>query len=1649
MNQLTKFLVDSILNEGDESLSTVALFGGGFKPPTKGHLDVVLQGLRDNPEVKQVYILVGSGVRNGITQEESVKIWKIYKRFIPVSTQIVAVQSPFSYIKTYLQDHQDENVYIFIGARPDNDEDEKDVAERSAYAKKYSEKAFPVKVTTPGNISGTKARAAAKQSKEAFYQFLPDQLSTQDKEEIYNIILPTLNEVGEGSSKPYEWREDFDEYVFTTDNNIGYIVSLSEMSEGDKMGIAVEFLAKTPEMDGYSSKIEVGKGELFRVMATIIDIIKSHLSKNPEIEFILYSPSKKTGEGDIGNQRDKLYKIFLQKQIPGIRIRDIGTSAVIAYLPKRDELNLEINKPGDGNAAPYGSGYNKVDEKKDPKKGTGKKSKGSDNLNENASYSKDIDVKGKILELTKHMLAKGMNIKPLPKVKFVNGDSNNAREFLGKTAYYNPENQTITLYTEGRHPKDIVKSFSHEMIHHIQNLEDRLGDISTTNTMKDDRLDKLEQEANLKGTMTFRNWTDSLNEGKQVSTIYHYTTFEAGLKILQSNQFRSGEAADSTNAKPVFAVSFTRDKRFHDSHVVGFDESSFGNKPQLRFTIDGNKLSNRFSVQPHSQGGAFSKNRKGFEAEERVVSNKPFTIPLSDYLMSVDVLLEYKKTSNEYDILSTVDYEMYAPLRAKIIKFAQDKNLPINLIVNKNGDPWPDKVKNTLIQKILDWFTMKEANLKGTMTFRNWTDSLNEDLSNISLDYIKTKLPKLDSYPKSDIILSKGDFVYLEIPQDANNPYSMVYEIKVFDIKDGTLVAQSSFDYDNNNKLKGTLDVRPDKRRMGIATEIYKLAEKVIGDTIFPEEKHTEDAEKFWRQKNRSFGPQNYDSLNEVKYTNPNFELEWEEAVRYPEFKEMGKENWIKVAKQGKLVNYSSIKDVLGNVDLNFDNLEEPKKQRFQSAFKNGTVETPIAVKFSENDYDLVAGNTRLSGLVKNGEDPKIWIVNIGSINEYDNSGPTTPKTYIVKDDGTYKEVPIKLLSKIPNLTYDMGGGETNYYPEKNIVIIDNIPIEEFVKDPGEIKDEKIYVEYNLNQSYSFPKANKILVAQLVYHLDDIKSFAKTVANSLKDGGVIEFFSDVMSKEDKMFLEYLSSEFGFEIPLTLSKYKNSTIEITKNKYTPPTEYYIYEITDDIGDISKISTTKKGSWWKYVKVKGNLNFKSIEGLNPEHFNQLGLEPNEALKKQLEQFSEILGYNIIKIKKLNESNKPYKHKHGFDDKLGKDPFGLNQFAREIAEEVISEGRYDTLANKLSSIAFKAFKDIHDRGDKEGSFKFRVDTPDDEHDIPSEDFYFDFEGKVEITDDEYGVDGGANSGFDNGGNEITPLLSVKFKIPKNPSNTYPTWQDISFDIKDVIRHELEHLTQDGDNEKPGKYIEDDQLLRDLIDAKLLPKAQYFKLEKEIDAMLQGLYFKAKKLKRPYKKVIDDYLATQSITQEEKNDILKIWRSRVKALSLPLFESEGISELFTIYLDIDGVIADFDKRFTELAGMGPREYEDSFGSEKFWDFIDIKHKIKFFSKMDWMPEGKKLYNFIKQFDHKLLSAPSKNDASKVGKRIWAKENTPETQLILSPAYNKKNYADKSNILIDDREKNIQQWKDAGGIGILFKSTDQVIDELKKIMNL
>jgi len=93
-------------------------------------------------------------------------------------------------------------------------------------------------------------------------------------------------------------------------------------------------------------------------------------------------------------------------------------------------------------------------------------------------------------------------------------DTTNGQNILGKTAYYNPDQMSVTLYTDFRHPKDIMRSLSHELVHHTQNCRGDLNSSSTNEVgegyaQKDKHLRKMEEEAYLKGNMCFRDWEDT------------------------------------------------------------------------------------------------------------------------------------------------------------------------------------------------------------------------------------------------------------------------------------------------------------------------------------------------------------------------------------------------------------------------------------------------------------------------------------------------------------------------------------------------------------------------------------------------------------------------------------------------------------------------------------------------------------------------------------------------------------------------------------------------------------------------------------------------------------------------------------------------------------------------------------------------------------------------------------------------------------------------------------------------------------------------------------------------------------------------------------------------------------------------------------
>lgn len=107
-------------------------------------------------------------------------------------------------------------------------------------------------------------------------------------------------------------------------------------------------------------------------------------------------------------------------------------------------------------------------------------------------------------------ISKTYKVRPFPVVKISN--VNQGDEVFIRTGYYNPDEKMIKLFAKGRHPKDVLRSFAHEMIHHYQNLEKRLTSdaYSGEEIINDDRLMKLEGEAYLKGNIVFRSWTESI-----------------------------------------------------------------------------------------------------------------------------------------------------------------------------------------------------------------------------------------------------------------------------------------------------------------------------------------------------------------------------------------------------------------------------------------------------------------------------------------------------------------------------------------------------------------------------------------------------------------------------------------------------------------------------------------------------------------------------------------------------------------------------------------------------------------------------------------------------------------------------------------------------------------------------------------------------------------------------------------------------------------------------------------------------------------------------------------------------------------------------------------------------------------------------------
>jgi hypothetical protein len=177
-----------LLEQGREA---VVILPGGFKPPHKGHFEALKYLLKSG--AKQAKVFIGKKERDGITQEQSLKIWNIYKKYIPANVEVVAVTgvdktgreaTPLSMTYDFIEDNKSNFSKFIVGA---GEEDLKRFKGLEANKEKYPNTTVISIPPQFDRISGTATRKSIQNKEEGALNFVPNE-AVKDADTIRQIL---------------------------------------------------------------------------------------------------------------------------------------------------------------------------------------------------------------------------------------------------------------------------------------------------------------------------------------------------------------------------------------------------------------------------------------------------------------------------------------------------------------------------------------------------------------------------------------------------------------------------------------------------------------------------------------------------------------------------------------------------------------------------------------------------------------------------------------------------------------------------------------------------------------------------------------------------------------------------------------------------------------------------------------------------------------------------------------------------------------------------------------------------------------------------------------------------------------------------------------------------------------------------------------------------------------------------------------------------------------------------------------------------------------------------------------------------------------------------------------------------------------------
>lgn len=149
-------------------------------------------------------------------------------------------------------------------------------------------------------------------------------------------------------------------------------------------------------------------------------------------------------------------------------------------------------------------------------------------------------------------------------------------------------------------------------------------------------------------------------------------------------------------------------------------------------------------------------------------------------------------------------------------------------------------------------------------------------------------------------------------------------------------------------------------------------------------------------------------------------------------------------------------------------------------------------------------------------------------------------------------------------------------------------------------------------------------------------------------------------------------------------------------------------------------------------------------------------------------------------------------------------------------------------------------------------------------------------------------------------------------------------------------------------------------------------------------------------------------------------------------------------LFLDLDGVLADFDAGARKLFGMSSQAFEEKHGKREFWR--RIANADDFYGTLPLMPDAMLLFEAVRHLEPTILTGLPLGNWAAPQKVKWAAEHFPGTKIITTMARDKYRHMTGMDVLVDDRANHRSKWEDAGGTFIHHKSARDSLAQLAGI---